>query len=85
MQISGAWDRTCRCEQMPCLSSPALTFSLGRVEHGPWLEGRGGSGGLIGSGAAYTVRRDERGEGGSPSLSSALSQLIMGLIRSRFF
>lgn len=85
MQTSGAWDRTCRYEQMPCLSSPAFTFSLGRVERSPWPEGRGGSGGLIGPGAACTVSRGERGEGGSPSLSSVLSQLIMGLIRSRFF
>lgn len=35
MQTSGAWGWTCCCEQMPCLSSPALTFSLGHVEHVP--------------------------------------------------
>lgn len=94
------WPGTGHYEQMPCLSRPVPTFSLGHLEEGPWLNPSPRPLRLLEQGRrqpcwwqqlhlawgclhSQTGVTGERGD--SPTLSSALSQLIMGLIRSHFF
>lgn len=72
-----------RYEQVPCLSRPAPTSSLGHLEEGSlarWQRWRRRFDVALGPPRPSDWGEGERGH--PPSLSSALSQLIMGLIRS---
>lgn len=81
-----AWDWISPYEQMPCLSRPAPTCSLGHSEEGSlarsqrWWQRPDWAWGCLDS---QTGARGESGH--TPNLSPALSQLIMELIRSCFF